>query len=106
MTFIHDLISQLNCVCAFVCADECGFGAHMEVRRILGVLVYHSPCYSIEIGSLSESGARLGTVCTSVPPACSPTALRSWVTPAFYVGAGFSFNSLCYASALLFLPLS
>lgn len=54
-------------ICVAVCACVC----MQKERRMSGVLLYRSPCYSLETGSLTEPGVRLAE--PSEPPVSLPT---------------------------------
>jgi hypothetical protein len=50
------------CVCVCVCVCECACPCELacgDQRRKLDVLLCHSLSYTLEIGSLTKSGARL-----------------------------------------------
>lgn len=51
--------SQINLLCMCMIYVHCVRGGTWAYARMLGALLYHFPIYSLETGSLTETGAGL-----------------------------------------------
>lgn len=77
----------------------CGFMCHRDLRKTLGLLLYHCLLYSFETRSLTESEARLLPASPSkllVPAPYSTKVTDVWLPSRFLHGCpGFELKSLC-----------